>query len=220
MTPTLQILNEDPGMRAIYQCVEYINDAENLALIIQGRDSVKRAIAIMKKYRYSYPDIARLNYSQLCKEGLSRGQALALIAAFNQSARRAAQETESKIQIKSSTDVATIMKPLIADLPHEEFWIILVNRSNRAINKIKISQGGISGTVTDVRLIMKVSLENLASGIIACHNHPSGNTEPSDSDKKITSKMNEAAGFLDITLLDHIIIAGDKHFSFADEGLI
>jgi len=110
------------------------------------------------------------------------------------------------------------MQPILGDLPHEEFWVLLLNRSNKVITKFKISQGGVSGTVIDVRIILKPAIENLASSIILCHNHPSGNIYPSDADEKITGKISEAAGTMDIKVLDHLIITDENYFSFADEG--
>lgn len=116
--------------------------------------------------------------------------------------------------------MADIFQSIIGELPHEEFWCIFLNRANKIIAKEKLSQGGLSGTVTDVRLIMKRALEVLASGIIVCHNHPSGNMEPSESDTKITRKIKEAGAIMDIQLLDHIIVNGKDYYSFADSGLL
>ena len=123
-------------------------------------------------------------------------------------------------QIKCSKDVFDLLGPLISDIPHEEFWILFLNRSNKVINRMKLSQGGISGTVTDVRMIMKKAIEYLASGIIVCHNHPSGNLTPSESDSKITQKIREAGAFMDIQLLDHLIVSDKEYYSFADNGLL
>jgi DNA repair protein RadC len=110
--------------------------------------------------------------------------------------------------------------PLIADLHHEEFWILLLNRANIIIDRYKGSQGGVSGTVMDVKTILKFAIEKLASAIIVCHNHPSGNKFPSDSDKSITRKLSDAANILDIKLLDHLIVTSNGYYSFADEGLM
>ena len=124
------------------------------------------------------------------------------------------------LQIKCSKDVFDLIGPTLSDLPHEEFWILFLNRSNKVISRMKLSQGGISGTVTDVRIVMKKAIENLASGIIVCHNHPSGNLNPSESDSRITNKIKEAGLLLDIQLLDHLIIIDKEYYSFADNGLI
>jgi DNA repair protein RadC len=134
--------------------------------------------------------------------------------------RRKLAEAEDVFQIRSSKDVADIFQPLLSDLLHEEFWILFLNRSNRVISRMKLSQGGISGTVTDVRIVMKKAIECLASGIIVCHNHPSGNLNPSESDSKITQKIKEAGNLMDIQLLDHLIISDKDYYSFADNGML
>jgi DNA repair protein RadC len=108
----------------------------------------------------------------------------------------------------------------MSDLPHEEFWVLVLNRSNRVLDNLRISQGGISGTVIDVRLILKYALDRLGSALILCHNHPSGNLKPSEADLKITRKISEASRTMDILLLDHIIVADNSYFSFSDEGMI
>ena len=125
-----------------------------------------------------------------------------------------------KIPVKSSETVYKLFYPLMGDLEHEEFWLLMLNRANRILGRFKVSQGGLSGTVIDTRIIMKKALDNLASSIIVCHNHPSGNKQPSDADLKITGKLKKAAEMLEIKLLDHVIIADKSYFSFADEGLI
>ena len=112
------------------------------------------------------------------------------------------------------------IEPVMSDLPHEEFWVLFLNRSNQIIDQQRISQGGISGTVTDVRLILNAAVERLASGIILCHNHPSGNLSPSDADLKITKKIMNAAAFLDLTVLDHLILADQLYLSMADDNLM
>jgi DNA repair protein RadC len=109
---------------------------------------------------------------------------------------------------------------MLGDLPHEEFWILILNRSNQVIDKVRISQGGISGTVIDTRIILRSAIDKLASGLVLCHNHPSGNIQPSDADKKITEKIKTAANYMEINLLDHVIIADKNFFSFADEGIL
>jgi len=134
--------------------------------------------------------------------------------------RRKESEPDEKPKVVTSSDAASIFKPLLSDLPHEEFWVLLLNRNNLYIDKLMVSQGGLSGTVIDVRIILKMALENRACSIILCHNHPSGNLIPSEADKEITKKIKEAGKHMDIPVLDHLIIGNDAYFSFADEGLI
>jgi DNA repair protein RadC len=112
------------------------------------------------------------------------------------------------------------MKPYLLDLPHEEFWILLLSRSNEVMKKIKISSGGVSGTVADPKIIFKEALSHLSSAIILVHNHPSGNLKPSQADISLTKKIKEGGSYLDLPVLDHIIFANSGYFSFADEGMI
>jgi len=134
--------------------------------------------------------------------------------------RRKESEPDEKPKVVTSADAAAIFKPLLSDLPHEEFWVMLLNRNNLFIDKLMVSQGGLSGTVIDVRVILRLALENRACSIILCHNHPSGNLFPSEADKEITKKIKEAGKQMDIPVLDHLIIGNDAYFSFADDGLI
>jgi DNA repair protein RadC len=122
--------------------------------------------------------------------------------------------------LPAATDVYELLKSELTDIPHEEFWILLLNRANRVIKKTQISQGGVSGTVADPKIIFKVALEELASGVILAHNHPSGNLSASQADMDLTRKLKEAGKLLEIQVLDHLIVGGLKYFSFADEGLL
>jgi DNA repair protein RadC len=152
--------------------------------------------------------------------GIGNARAITIAAALELGRRRKLAEIPEFPQIKCSKDVFDLLSPILSDLPHEEFWILFLNRSNKVINRMKLSQGGISGTVTDVRIVMKKAIECLASGIIVCHNHPSGNLNPSESDTRITQKIKEAGSIMDIQLLDHLIISEKEYYSFADNGLI
>ena len=123
-------------------------------------------------------------------------------------------------KITGSKDVARFFRPIIGDLPHEEFWALFLNRQNRIIDKQRLSQGGLTGTVIDVRLVLKLALEKHATSLIFAHNHPSGNLDPSDADKKITRQLKESAKIMDIPLIDHLIITQGGYYSFADEGIL
>jgi DNA repair protein RadC len=142
------------------------------------------------------------------------------MAALELGRRRKESEPDEKPKVVISADAAAIFKPLLSDLPHEEFWVLLLNRNNLVIDKLMISRGGLTGTIIDVRIIMKMALDNLACSIILGHNHPSGNLIPSEADKEITQKIKEAGKLLDISVLDHLIIGNNSYFSFTDEGLI
>jgi DNA repair protein RadC len=154
------------------------------------------------------------------QKGIGKAKAISIIAALELGRRRKYSEALARPKITSSKEAYNIMFPLISDLHHEEFWVLLLNRSNIIIDKNKISQGGIAGTVIDVKIILKKVVEKLASSVILCHNHPSGNIEPSEADIAITKKLKEAAEVMDIKLLDHIIVTDKSYFSFLDEGIL
>ena len=147
-------------------------------------------------------NLAKLSVSDLRKlHGIGPARAVTIAAALELGRRRKLSDVQDTIQIKASKDVADIFQPLLSDLSHEEFWILYLNRSNKVITRMKLSQGGVSGTVTDVRIVMKKAVELLASGIILCHNHPSGNLNPSEADSKITRRSKKLEA-MDIQLLD------------------
>jgi DNA repair protein RadC len=202
-----------------------LSDAELLAILINSGTRDKSAVDVgrelLLKADNNLNSLGKLSISELKSlNGIGTARAVTIAAALELGRRRKLTETPEIIQIRSSKDVADIFQPILADLPHEEFWILFLNRSNRIINRMKLSQGGVSGTVTDVRMVMKKAIEFLASGIIVCHNHPSGNLNPSESDTNITKKIKEAGNLMDIQLLDHLIITEKDYFSFADNGLI
>jgi DNA repair protein RadC len=194
-----------------------LSDVDVLSLVIKGKNSDVLSFKLLKKMNNVYGNLAKLSFFDLCKEGLSIGQAMSVIASFETSKRRGTI-SDDKIQIKCSTDIFDIFQPLFQDLNVESFWVAYLSRNNKILDKYHLSIGGLSGTVTDTQLVIKRALDNAASGIILCHNHPSGNLNPSESDKKITDKIKSAGLLMDIQLMDHLIIANDKYYSFADSG--
>ncbi len=202
-----------------------LSDAELLAILISSGTKNKSAVdlgrELLSLVDNNLNSLGKLSISDLKKiNGIGTARAVTIAAALELGRRRKLAEGPDVSQIKCSKDVADIFQPLLSDLSHEEFWILFLNRSNKVINRMKLSQGGISGTVTDVRIVMKKALEYLSSGIIVCHNHPSGNLNPSESDTKITRKIKEAGDLMDIQLLDHLIITDNDYYSFADNGLL
>jgi DNA repair protein RadC len=166
-------------------------------------------------------ELARHTVKDLVKiKGIGEAKALTIVAALELGRRRKELENNEKPKITGSKDAYDIVKADLMDISHEEFWIVLLNRANRVIKKSQISKGGVAGTVADPKIIFKLALDELASGIILAHNHPSGNLTASQADLDLTKKLREAAKFLDIQVLDHIIVAGQKYLSFADEGLL
>ena len=218
-------VEDRPREKLITKGTSSLSDAELLGILISSGTRDKSAVDLGRELLgladNNLNSLGKLSISDLKKlHGIGTARAVTIAAALELGRRRKLAEVPDSLQIKSSRDVADIFQPLLSDLPHEEFWILFLNRSNRVIDRMKISQGGISGTVTDVRIIMKKAVEYLSSGIIVCHNHPSGNLNPSDSDSKITGKIKEAGQIMEIQLLDHIIISGKDYYSFADNGLI
>lgn len=211
-------ITDNPNQKILAEGTYSLSDAENLSIVISGRDPLEKAKTLLLKAEGSYMNLARLSYRDMVKEGLSPTQATRVIACNAYSNRKARQDTPDRIVIRQSSNVADIFRPILSDLQHEEFWALMVNRSNRVLANIKISQGGLNGTVTDVKIILKKAIDHLASGVIVCHNHPSGNLSPSDADLSITRKLKEAAALMDIQVLDHIIIAEKDYYSFADNG--
>lgn len=202
-----------------------LSDAELLAILIGSGNSTESAVELSRRILASVNnnlnELSKKQIAELLKfNGIGEAKAVNIIAALELGRRRKEQSATEKITISQSGDAAALFHPLLEDLSHEEFWVLLLNRSNKVIDKFMVSQGGISCTVIDVRIILKTAIEKLASGMILCHNHPSGNLSPSDADKKITKKIKDAATIMEITVLDHVIIAHDQYLSFADEGLI
>jgi len=218
-------VEDRPREKLIQKGTASLSDAELLAILISSGTKEKSAVDLGRELlgiaNNNLNSLGKLTIADLRKlHGIGTARAVTIAAALELGRRRKLAEGPEVSQIKCSKDVADIFQPLLSDLAHEEFWILFLNRSNRVINRMKLSQGGISGTVTDVRMVMKKAIEYLASGIIVCHNHPSGNLSPSESDVKITQKIKEAGNIMDIQLLDHLIISDRDYYSFADNGLV
>ena len=214
-----------PRERMLIQGAGALKDSELLAILIGNGSSGKRAhdVAI------DLLDLAGDNLHELGKllpegyasiSGIGYARASVISAAMEIGRRRMASMRPVTIQIVSSRDVFLRFVDRLSDLPHEEFWILLLRRSNHVLAEIKISSGGLSGTVADPKIIFGRALALRASAIVLIHNHPSGNPKPSSTDKSLTNNMREAGIFLDLPVLDHIIVAGKQYVSFADEGLI
>lgn len=222
---TTWAVEERPREKVLANGVLYLSDSELLAILLgsgtKNMTAVELARVILKEAGNSLQVLGKQGISDLIKiKGVGPAKAITLLAALELGRRRAGMQHPEKIPVKSSATVFQIFHPLMGDLEHEEFWLLMLNRANRVVGRYKVSQGGLSGTVIDTRIILKKALDNLASSIIVCHNHPSGNKQPSDADVKITEKLKKAAEMLEIKLLDHVIIADKSYFSFADEGLI
>jgi DNA repair protein RadC len=202
-----------------------LSNAELVAILIGSGNLSESAVELSRRILSDYKnDLDQLGKSSVDKlksyNGIGEAKAINILAALELGRRRILAENGNQSKINSSEDAFNVIRFELSDLTHEEFWAIYLDRANNVIDKVKISQGGISGTVIDVRIILKQAIEKLASSIILAHNHPSGNLSPSQSDLDITRKAGEAAKLVDIKVLDHIIIAGNHFSSLADEGLI
>ena len=201
-----------------------LSDAELVAILIGSGSRNESAVDLSKRILASVSNnlnaLGKLSLKQLMEfKGIGEAKAISIAAALELGRRRRAEETLELQKITSSKAVFEIMQPIIGELPHEEFWVLYLNNSNKVIYKSQLSKGGITGTVVDVRLIFKTALENNATSIILTHNHPSGKLQASDADAAITKKLKLAGEQLDIKVLDHIIITESGYYSFQDEGI-
>lgn len=202
-----------------------LSDAELLAILIGsgnvGETAVDVARRILNEYSNDLLRLSRCSIADLKKiKGIGEAKAILISAAFELGRRKQEAPEERSVKIRASTDAVSIFQPMLGDLLHEEFWSLYLNRANMIIGKERISAGGMSGTVADPRMIFRAALDKKAVSLILCHNHPSGNTQPSSADVQLTKNMVEAGKVLEINVLDHIIVTQKGFFSFADEGLI
>ncbi len=214
-----------PREKLLLKGRQALSDAELVAILLGSGTTTTSAVELAKMVLQTVDnklnELARLSIKDLTRvKGIGEVKAITIIAALELGRRKRDSDPEEKPRITGSRDVFEILKAHLLDIPHEEFWILLLNRANRVIKKHQISQGGVSGTVADPKIIFKVALGELASGIILAHNHPSGNLTASQADIELTKKLKEAGKLLEIQVLDHVIIAGQKYYSFADEGIL
>jgi DNA repair protein RadC len=201
-----------------------LSDAELIAILIGSGSRSESAVDLSKRILSSVDNnlnaLGKLSISQLMSfKGIGEAKAISIIAAMELGRRRRVEDAVELIKITSSKKIFEIMQPIIGELPHEEFWIVYLNNSNKVISKSQLSKGGITGTLVDVRLVFKTALEMGATALILCHNHPSGTLIPSDADKQITKKLKVAGDSLEIKVLDHLIVTENNYFSFVDEGI-
>jgi DNA repair protein RadC len=217
--------DDQPREKLLYKGKSALSDAELVAILIGSGNREESAVALCKRVLAStdnnLSELGKLSIKQLMEfKGIGEAKAITIIAALELGRRRRGEEALEKKKITSSASVFELLQPIIGELQHEEFWIIYLNNSNKVIQKNQLSKGGITGTLVDVRLVLKNALEVGATGIILAHNHPSGTLKPSEADKQITQKLKVAAQSLDIKVLDHLIITEKAYFSFADESIL
>ncbi len=218
-------LDDRPREKLIAKGKLVLSDAELIAILIGSGNREESAVGLSKRIlqsvNYNINSLAKLSVEKLIEfKGIGEAKAVAIITALELGKRRQLEIALEKPQITSSKDCFNLMKPVIGDLEHEEFWVLFLNNANKVLAQTQISKGGLTATVVDVRLLFKRSLELSSVGLIVCHNHPSGKLQPSNADKQITQKIKQAGVTLDIKLLDHLIITENNYFSFADEGVL
>lgn len=223
---TIKEWNADdrPREKLLAKGISALSDAELLAILIstgtRNQSALDLARAVLSSADNNLHLLGKRTVADLMKiSGIGEAKAISIISALELGRRRRNSDLE-RAEIKGSSDVFAIMQPILADLPHEEFWVLFLNRANRVIDKVCVSRGGVSGTMVDVKIVMKLALEKLASALILVHNHPSGSTNVSSEDRKITEKIQNASSLLDIKVLDHLVVADNDYFSFADNGLL
>ncbi|WP_179345425.1 RadC family protein [Winogradskyella ursingii] len=200
-----------------------LSDAELVAILIGSGSRDESAVSLCKRILASVDNnlnaLGKRSIAQLMEfKGIGEAKAITIAAALELGRRRRLEDGVRQDKIDSSRAVFNVMQPILGELPHEEFWILYLNNSNKIIHKNQLSKGGITGTLVDVRLVLKNALQVGATALILCHNHPSGTLLPSNADKAITKKLKTAAEALDIKILDHLIITEKAYYSFADEN--
>jgi len=216
--------DDRPREKLMLKGKNVLSDAELIAILIGSGSRNESAVDLSKRILASVDtlnSLGKMSISQLIDfKGIGEAKAITIIAALELGRRRRSEDSVELTKITSSKMVFEIMQPIIGELPHEEFWVLFLNNSNKVILKSQLSKGGISGTIVDVRLVFKLALESGATGLILCHNHPSGTLVPSEADKQITKKLKMAGDSLDVKVLDHLIITETKYYSFVDEGIL
>lgn len=215
-----------PREKLLHKGKNALSDAELIAIIISSGSRNESAVSLSKRILSSadnnLDELGKRSIAELMKfHGIGEAKAISIAAAVELGRRRQMTSPQEKTQITSSRAAYNLLGPLLMDLPHEEFWILILNRASRVIARTQMSIGGVSGTIMDSKMIFKRVLEEPgATSLILCHNHPSTNIQPSPSDIELTKKLVFAGKTLDIKVLDHLIIGGRDYFSFGDEGMI
>jgi DNA repair protein RadC len=210
---------DDPRTKMLARGLASLSDPELLTMFFR-KNKLQNAKNVLSAAEHNLHSLAKMSVHDIVNCGVSESEASYVVMAMELGRRRNFQEAIDNGQIKGSKSAADYIRPMIGDLYHEEFWVIYLNRRNGILTSRKLSMGGMTGTVIDVRLVLKSALDLHATSMILCHNHPSGNLEPSDADKKITGSLKQASAIMEIPVIDHLIVTQSGYFSFADEGLL
>ncbi len=219
-------LEDRPREKMLEKGLFALSDAELIAIIIGSGTRNETAVELAKKIlllaNNDLNELSKFSVKHLTKniKGVGNAKAIGIVAALELGRRRKKIDSSQVVAITSSHDAANIFLPIMSDLLQEEFWVLFLTRANKVAAKVRISTGGIHQAVVDTRIVFKHAIQHGASGIILCHNHPSGTLHPSQEDKNITEKIKQGAKLFEMNVLDHIIIAGDSYYSFADHNII
>lgn len=217
--------DDRPREKLLSAGAENLSNSELLAILIHNGTKQKTAVDLAKEVlklgKDNLGELGKLSVKELMKiKGIGEAKAITITAALELGRRRQASAVLQKDLVTSSTDIARYLQAKLKDYRHEVFAILFLNRANKVNHFEIVSEGGITGTVADTRIILRKALEEDAVSIVLCHNHPSGSLKPSRADEDLTKKIKEAARFFDIAVLDHIIVSDSGYYSFADEGLL
>ena len=224
-TPINQWAEDDrPREKFLLKGKSSLSDSELLAILIGSGSRNESAVQLCQRILFSVDNnlnqLGKLSIQKLTEfKGIGEAKAITIAAALELGRRRRSEDAEELKKINSSKAVFEIMQPIIGELPHEEFWILYLNNSNKVIHKAQLSKGGITGTVVDSRIVFKTAFEQNATSIILTHNHPSGKLAASQADIEITKRLKLAGEQLEILILDHIIITETGYYSFQDDGI-
>jgi len=216
--------DDRPREKMLRKGAHSLSDAELLAILIGSGNRDESAVELSRRIMHECSDnineLALLSISDLCKrfKGIGEAKAITIMAALEIGKRRKTSEILERKKITSSLDLFDLFESQLVDLPHEEFWVGLLNGANKVIEIKRLTQGGSRQTVVDIPMLLKMALEKSALAVVVAHNHPSGQNCPSHEDEQITRKIKAGCEAIGITLLDHIIIAKGQYYSFADEG--
>jgi DNA repair protein RadC len=216
--------DDRPREKMLRKGTQSLSDAELLAILIaignKNETAVELARRILNECRDNLNELAQLSIADLCKrfKGIGEAKAITIMAALELGKRRKTSEILERKKITSSKDLFELFEPQLVDLPHEEFWLVLLNGANKVMETKRLTQGGSKQTVVDIPMLLKIALEKSAQALAVAHNHPSGQNRPSHEDELITRRIKTGCEAIGITLLDHIIIARGEYYSFSDEG--
>jgi len=216
--------DDKPREKLMLKGKSVLSDSELIAILIGSGSRNESAVDLSKRIlasvNHNLNALGKLSIAQLMNfKGIGEAKAISIIAAMELGRRRRNEDVVELTKVSSSKVVFEVMQPIIGELPHEEFWVLFLNNSNKILFKTQLSKGGMTGTMVDVRIVFKIAFEQNATAIILTHNHPSGKLQASDADIQITKKIKTAGQQLDIPVLDHIIITETGYYSFADEGI-